>query len=162
MLDYKRLERERQRKLLASGQYDQETLDREKRLLEAAEMAVPREGGSAFLFGRGLGWYATLGSENDYPHNVLLETWWESGAIAAIVLSGIFVFGVMAAARPALQSQEALAILVMIVALIVISLKSGDIVAGVRLVPFVLIASALRPVPTPIREFFRPSGRTSS
>lgn len=47
------------------------------------------------LLGRGLGWYSTLGFDHPYPHNYILSTFLESGAIAALIAVTVIGLGIL-------------------------------------------------------------------
>jgi len=117
-----------------------------------AETPVPPSGSTlaALLFGHGLGWYSELGAANEYPHNALVETWFESGAIAAFVLGGIYGLSLVLSFAAATRRQSGLAIFLMLACLITASMKSGDIASSARLFFFILVSTsfgrALRPV----------------
>lgn len=96
----------------------------------------------ALLFGYGLGWYSELGSVNDYPHNALVESWFESGAIAAFVLASIYAYSVALSFKAATRWQSGLAIFLMIACLVTASMKSGDIASSARLFSFLLISTS--------------------
>lgn len=94
--------------------------------------------------GRGLGSFAALGSA-PYPHNIVLETYFESGILAVVALVGSLALLLGPNAAPALTRRlppDAISISAIAVVLFGVSLKAGDITAVGAIMFFALAASA--------------------
>lgn len=99
------------------------------------------------LHGRGLGWYATLGGEHPYPHNLYLETFKESGAVAAVVLIAALCLSLVAVTSGALSSPY-FGITMALAALVAVSVKAGDISTAGRMFPLLVLSAFLHPSAT--------------
>lgn len=108
----------------------------------APSAPAPTDPGSV-LRGRGLGWYATLGGEHPYPHNLYLETFKESGIVAAAVLIAAICLGLAAVAAGALSSPY-FGITLVLAALFAVSAKAGDISTAGRMFPLLVLAAFMR------------------
>lgn len=108
------------------------------------------------LFGYGLGFYADNSSDGMmYPHNLLIETFLESGAIASgVLLISIFLpliplFGRL---RRGTISRYELTFLAIAIVLFFVSLKAGEISSVGHLLFFAILAGAIRETPSRVSE----------
>ena len=122
----------------------------EKRIEIASHASNLTSGGQASsevgdaAINRGLG-YLGQGDGISYPHNILLESFLETGAFAAILLALVFMLPLAMAGRQALRSELSLRGLLASGALtttVLICLKSGDITGAGGLV-FASVAAAV-------------------
>lgn len=110
----------------------------------AASPAAQNAG--SFLRGHGLGWYATLGSEHPYPHNLYLETLKESGATAAALLIAAVCLSLAAVASGAgALSGPRFGVTMTAVAIVAVSAKAGDISTAGRMFPLLILSAFVHP-----------------
>lgn len=95
-----------------------------------------------FLFGNGLGSASTDAA--NWPHNLLLETYIESGLLTALVLVGILIWSAIISRLAGLMSlPPALCTAAITVAMFIFSMKSTDVTSAGVLVAWALITVGL-------------------
>jgi hypothetical protein len=111
---------------------------------EASEPASAKHGRIyEVLFGKGLGWYATLGGSFLYPHNSLVESYLETGLISACLVAAIILIGGWTCLREAVleHNEKYLALFLMITCFFLICMKAGELTLTCRLFGLSLIAT---------------------
>lgn len=102
--------------------------------------------GAKILFGYGLGFYADNSADGMmYPHNLIIETFLENGAIASgALLVSIFLplIPLFAKLRRGTISRYELAFFAIAIVLFTVSLKAGEISSVGHLLFFVILAGA--------------------
>jgi hypothetical protein len=112
---------------------------------DTGEQPAAKKAGS-FLRGYGLGWYATLGSEHPYPHNLYLETLRESGATAAALLIAAVCLSLAAVSSGAgALSGPRFGVTMTAVAIVAVSAKAGDISTAGRMFPLLILSAFVHP-----------------
>ena len=94
------------------------------------------------LLGRGLGWYSTLGFDHPYPHNYILGTVLESGAIAALIAVTVIGLGILIPLRAGPSSMNFM-LAAVTGSMFLTCLKAGDASFGVRVLCFALLSATL-------------------
>lgn len=97
------------------------------------------------LFGAGVGHYATLEMGHNYPHNILVEAFIETGIISALALGALIVITGFASWR-FWRSQEPLSLVclpVLYAFIFLFTMKSGDLAMTGRLIGLSLILLSL-------------------
>jgi hypothetical protein len=96
------------------------------------------------VFGKGLGWYATLGGSFLYPHNSLIESYLETGLPSACLLAAVILFAAVMCLRRATFKHDAkyFSLFLMIVGFFVVCMKAGELTLASRLFGLSLIATA--------------------
>jgi hypothetical protein len=110
----------------------------------SAEAAPAASSVWSTLFGHGLGAYAKIRPETFYPHNLLLETFYETGSIAAIVLVALIILSLIGPAIALFQRRITSAGLFFAgtaILLIGVSTKSGDVTSAGLILMFAILAS---------------------
>lgn len=128
------------------------TIDRSQIGLSTPAGAKQAEGKrptGAHLWGSGLASFSDASPEFHYPHNILLEAYFEQGVIGAVLLSGFMVTALSLSSWTAMRGYDpfGLGLTAIAVALLGISLKSGDITLFGRLAFFMILAASL---PNPV------------
>lgn len=113
---------------------------------DTGEAQPAAKNAGSFLRGHGLGWYATLGSEHPYPHNLYLETLKESGATAAALLIAAVCLSLAAVASGAgALSGPRFGVTMTAVAIVAVSAKAGDISTAGRMFPLLILSAFVHP-----------------
>ncbi len=99
-----------------------------------------RSDATKILLGRGLGWYSTLGFDHPYPHNYILSTFLESGAIAALIAVTVIGFGIVVPLRAG-PSPMSFMLAAVTASMFLTCLKAGDASFGVRVLCFALLSA---------------------
>lgn len=114
--------------------------------LDTGEAQPAAKNAGSFLRGHGLGWYATLGSEHPYPHNLYLETLKESGATAAALLIAAVCLSLAAVASGAgALSGPRFGVTMTAIAIVAVSAKAGDISTAGRMFPLLILSAFVHP-----------------
>jgi hypothetical protein len=95
---------------------------------------------NTFLFGKGLGWYASLGGAYKYPHNSIVESYAETGIISTTLLLLVFLIPIASVFLTTIggASLSEIGISLMFAGLVVLSQKSGDLSDVARFLPPIL------------------------